>query len=180
MAIDYEDLDGEVRAFMRRELQDDIETGMLFINPRLNARGVNCWAELLGEAIMRHDDDWLAHELRARSLLKTSEPRRTPSGGMTRARIPASAATTLAEGDFNRYYVRGLCRQVMEAGGRDVEVYRGKQVATPRQESLLMIGKRLRAEQLLSALRHAPGHEPVLGVLLGPNSGLSVRRVRSG
>ncbi|WP_158700948.1 hypothetical protein [Phytohalomonas tamaricis] len=176
MAINYENLDNVVRAFMYQELKNDIASSMFFINPRLNGKGVLCWPELLGEAVMHHDDEWLTHEIRQQGLLNATEQRRTPSGGMSNARIPDSAADTLAESDFNRYYVRGLCLQVMAEGQRDVEVYRGKAVKEPRAESLLMIGKRLQAEQLLEALRHSSGHEAVLGVLLGPNSGLSVKK----
>ncbi|MHB0776635.1 hypothetical protein [Halomonas sp. WWR20] len=176
MAIAYASLNDEVRTCMQQELQRDIDAQRLTLSPRLNRKGVERWRELLREAVDHHDDAWLAAEIRAQGLLKRTEPRRNPSGNYTNARIPNTAADTLAEGDFNRYYVRGLCRKVLAEGGRDVEVYRGKTVAAPRPESLLMLGKRLSAEQLLSALRHSSSDEPVLGVLLGPNSGLSVRR----
>ncbi|GAB2795656.1 hypothetical protein GCM10027040_22630 [Halomonas shantousis] len=179
MAIRHDSLDAGVRARMQEELQRDIEGQRLSLSPRLNAKGIEAWPLLLQLALRRHDDVWLAQQIRTHGLLKATERRRTSSGGMTVARVPNTAAETLAEGDFNRYYVRGLCLQVLAEGERDVEVYRGKEVMTPRPESLLMLGKRLSAEQLLGALRHSASDETVLGVLLGPNSGLSVRRLRS-
>jgi hypothetical protein len=81
----------------------------------------------------------------------------------------------LAEGEFNRYYCRGLCQRALEVGIEEVEVYRAKAVTTPRPESQRLIGRRLSARSLLNDLRTSQGVEPALGVPPGPNSGLSVR-----
>jgi hypothetical protein len=124
-----------------------------------------------------HEDDWLASTLRERGYMKAEEQRAKPSGGFTTAKVPHTAPETLAEGEFNRFYARGLCVQVLESGGTEVEVYRGKNVANPRPESQAMIGRRLPAQQLLDDLRSSPGVEPALGLPPGPNSGLTIRRV---
>jgi hypothetical protein len=177
MSIRYESLDAGVRDFMVRELERDQANGNLYVSPRLTDTGEEAWPHVLREAMMEHDDSWLASTLRARGYLRTEEQRRKPKGGFTTAKVPHTAADTLAEGEFNRFYARGLCSQVLSSGGSEVAVYRGKQVENPRPESEAMIGRRLSAQQLLDDLRTAQGVEPALGLPPGPNSGLTVRRV---
>lgn len=178
MGIRYESLDATVRGYMIDELELDIRTGRLYISPRLTDQGARIWADLLREAFLKYDDDWLASQLRSRGLMRTTEHRKSPKGNVTTARVPTTAPETLAEGEFNRFYARGLCRSVIETGGTEVEVYRGKNVANPRPESEAMLGRRLPARNLLNDLRTSQGVEPSLGLPPGPNSGLTVRRVQ--
>ena len=91
------------------------------------------------------------------------------------ARVPRTAPDTLAEGEFNRFYVRGLCARALEENVTEVQVYRGKSVRNPRPESRAMIGKVLLARDLLEDLRRSQGVEPALGLPTGPNSGLTIR-----
>lgn len=179
MSIRYESLDEPVRAFIRKEVERDRADGTLYISPRLTEAGAAAWLELLLEACARHDDAWLASQLRSRGLMRTEEQRRKPKGGFTTSKVPVTAPDTLAEGEFNRFYARGLCAEVLNSGGIEVEVYRGKTVETPRPESQAMIGRRLPAARLLEDLRSSPGVEPAMGLPRGPNSGLTVRRVRN-
>lgn len=130
-----------------------------------------------GTALEQHDDTWIASVLRSRNLMHTQEQRRKPKGGFTTVQVPYTAADTLAEGEFNRFYARGLCAHIIASGGTEVEVYRGKEAQNPRPESQAMIGLRLPAYTLLDDLRISQGVEPALGLPPGPNSGLTVRRV---
>lgn len=176
MAIRYESLDAAVREFMVCELEQDEASGALYISPRLTDAGARSWPGILREAFEQHDDAWIAATLRARGLIRTEEQRRKPKGGFTVAQVPHTAPDTLAEGEFNRFYARGLCAQVLASGGTDVVVYRGKDVQKPRPESEAMLGRSIPAEQLLNDLRTSQGVEPALGLPPGPNSGLTVRR----
>lgn len=177
MSIHYESLDGAVRAAMVDELDRDIANNMLYISGRLTPEGARIWPDLLREALQHHDDAWIAHSLRARGLMRQEEQRRKPSGGFTTAQVPHTAPDTLAEGEFNRFYARGLCSNVVASGSAEVEVYRGKEVQNPRQASEALIGTRVGAQALLNDLRTAQGVEPALGLPPGPNSGLTVRRL---
>lgn len=179
MGLRYDSLDDRVRELMISELELDMQSGRLYISPRLTEAGAQSWPDLLREAFRGHDDDWLASQLGSRGLIRSTEQRRTPKGGWTTARVPHTAPETLAEGEFNRFYARGLCRDVIESGGTEVEVYRGKTVLNPRPESQAMIGRRLSAQRLLEDLRVSQGVEPSLGLPPGPNSGLTIRRARS-
>ncbi len=175
MGIYYENFDAQTRQFMIEELEIDMSGGTLYISPRLNDTGRENWANILREAIQNHNDIWLANQLRVRNYMNAQEQKRTRSGGTTIARVPVTAPDTLAEGEFNRFYARGLCARAIANGTTEVEVYRGKDVQQPRPESQLMIGRRINVNSLLNDLRNSQGVEPALGLPPGPNSGLTVR-----
>lgn len=177
MGIRYECLDEDVRSCMLHELEADQSNGRMYISPRLTDIGVRQWPEILREAFASHDDTWIAAMLRSQGLLRTQEQRRKPRGGFTVVRVPNNAAEMLAEGEFNRFYARGLCAQVLLVGGTQVEVYRGKDVQNPRPDSQAMIGQILLAQKVLDDLRISQGIDPALGLPNGPNSGLTIRRV---
>ena len=149
---------------MIKELELDISNGKLYISPRLNPTGQKNWGNLLREAFQNYDDDWLANELLSRGYMKMQETRRTRSGETIVARVPVTARETLAEGEFNRFYARGVCTRAGEDGIPDVEVCRGKLVQTPRPESQAKIGKKVCAKTLREDLRTSQGVEPALGI----------------
>lgn len=111
--------------------------------------------------------------------MNATEQRRKPSGGYSTVSVPVTAADTLAEGEFNRFYVRGLCRRNLQDRDGQLVVHRAKTVAQPRPESEALIGTNPDAQRLLSDLRTNIGVEPALGVPKGPNSGLSVKIIKA-
>ncbi len=174
MPLNLKDLDEQTREFMIEEIEHDINNGTLYISPRLTEGGVNEYPTLLRTAIENGNDDSLATNLRSHGLLKETEQRNT-RGGITIAKVPITAADTLAEGEFNRFYIRGLCRRAIKNGIQELIIYRAKEVSNPRPESEARLGKSIDSETLLQDLRKNPGVEPALGLPSGPNSGLSVR-----
>lgn len=88
--------------------------------------------------------------------------------------MPSNAHETLSEGEFNRFYIRALCLRAINEG-RELEVYRAKQVSNPRPDFQMMIGRIVDAETLLNDLRKNIGVDSALGLPNGPNSGLSVK-----
>jgi hypothetical protein len=178
MPLRYEDLDGATRRHMLAELEHDEKNGKVYFSPRLTADGQRRYVGLLREAIEHHDDQWLADQIRARGFLRSHEERRKPRGGTTHARIPSTASQTLSDGEFNRFYCRGLCSRAHTDGMTHVEVYRGQAVANPRPESEARIGALLEAARVLQDLRDSIAVEPALGVPAGPNSGLTIRLAR--
>jgi len=93
---------------MLQELERDVTEDHVYLSPRLTARGRAEWVALLRAAAREHDAAWLAAELRHRRLLQVAE-RHTRAGRAYTRRVPADAAAILAEGEFNRLYIRG-CR----------------------------------------------------------------------
>ena len=142
MGLHYENLDQKTRDFMIEELEMDISNGKLYLSPRLNSGGQKNWSSLLKESFESHDDSWLSIELRNRLCMNNQEVRRTRSGGTTVCNVPITATKTLAEGEFNRFYCRGLCARAIAEETKEVEIYRGKQVQEPRAISVAKIGLR--------------------------------------
>jgi hypothetical protein len=167
MAMNFINLDSATRRFMVEEINNDIKVGTLYESPRLSPSGTQQYPELLRTAAQDGSDDSL--------WLNTTEQRRRPKGGMTLAKVPITAPETLAEGEFNRFYARGLCLRAMAQGIESLVVYRPKDVVNPRPESVVLIGKSLPAKQLLDDLLANPRKDIPLGLPPGPNSGLSVK-----
>jgi hypothetical protein len=153
-------LDEKTRECMLAELQRDLASGALYYGVNLSEAGKAAWPELLRQAVEGHDDDWLVQKLTDRRMMVTTGKYK---------------AIMLAEGEFNRFYVRGLCVRTISEGGSEVVVCRAKSVSDPRSESRALIGKRISAAALLQDLRTAQGKIPALGIPGGPNSGITVR-----
>lgn len=175
MGLAYADLAGETRAMMIEEINSSIADGSVYISPWLSDRGKADWPELLLAAAQLGTDDSLAGELRQHGRLRETAERKNPKGGTSTYRVPITAHETIAEGEFNRFYVRGLCRRAIAAGLPHLEVYRAKQVREPRQSSEEKIGTRVPPSVILEDLRNSPGVEPALGLPPGPNSGLTLK-----
>ena len=175
MPFQFHQLDSATREFMLEEIQHDIHSGLLYISDRLNEKGRDRWPSLLADSAAEGSDVSLAAAIRQEGLLNETEPRKKPKGGFRTARVPVTAADTLAEGEFNRFYIRAICRRAMSQGNVFVEVIRAKHVENPREGSEGFIGQKLNAEGTLVDLRANPGFDAVLGLPPGPNSGLSVR-----
>jgi hypothetical protein len=169
MGLFYENLDDVTRDYMVDELKYDQKKGKIYISSRLTPEGEKEWVNLLKEALRNYNDDWLAQELKNRGYIRKREY--TKKGNKS---VPNNAYETLAEGEFNRYYIRGVCRRAIDEGIEEVEVYRGKLVEDPRPESQRKIGQRIKADILLEDLRESVGKSPTLGIPQ-PNSGLTVR-----
>lgn len=177
MGLNYENLDLVTRQHMIGELDLDIKENRIYFSKRFNSVGKSNWESLLREAILSHNDDWLANELQTRECFLQHETV-IRQGKQIIKKVPYDAAITCAEGEFNRFYARGLCSRAISEGIQLVEVYRGKIVRTPRAESEMKIGQTLLAKQLLQDLRTSHGVEPALGIPPGPNSGLTVRLIK--
>ncbi len=171
MPLHYLNLDTQTRNYMRQELEADLAQNTLYLSSRLNPEGLAIWHALLREAIVAHDDAWLAVRLREEALLNTVEINRKT--GRTK-RVPSNANETLAEGEFNRFYIRGVCARAIAEGFPDVIIYRAKAASQPRMESERLIGTTISAERVLSDLRKNIGVDTALGIPPGPNSGISV------
>ncbi len=175
MPLQYENLDPTTRRYALAELDQDLAAGAFHASERLRPTAVAEYQHQLREAIRYYDDRWL--EERASDFLVDFEYRRTRSGGQTTAKLPDMAARMLAEGDFNRYYMRGVAQRAIEEGRQVVEVYRARLSLEPRSESAELEGRRLPATDVLSYLRGQTVGDSAVTSLGRPNSGLSVRLV---
>lgn len=171
MALRLENLDARTRRYMLEEVDRDVAAGTLYIGRLLNDSGKRDYPGLLKTAIESGNDATLAEALRIGGRFRPAERRRDGSEPTTRS----NAAEMLAEGEFNRFYIRGVCRRAIDDGISEIEVYRARYSENPRDESAHLVGKRYVPADVLDDLRANPGRAPKLGVPPGPNSGLSVR-----
>jgi len=170
VALDLVDLDETTRGHMLSELDRDIEEGSLYLGKDLSDAGQQRYPDFLREAIENGDDNMLEARL--------SEPGIFNAMGLRQGKpvkVPSNAPQRLAEGEFNRFYIRGLCLRAIEEGIGQVVVYRARASSSPRQESEELIGSSLDAEALLNDLRENMGIDTAFGLPPGPNSGLSAR-----
>lgn len=173
MGIHYENLDETTRGYMHKEF----ELGGLYESPRLTEEGKEVWPSLLEEAIKSHDDDWLAQELLRGGYIKSRESVHGKRSTWTKSINKPHAAQQLAEGEFNRYYIRGLCLRAKDEGKNSLIVYRGKAVSHPRAESESKIGTEISVDALLEELRKHDfvSIEGSKGVPGGPSSGITCK-----
>ena len=142
---------------MLKEIELDLASGNLFYSSRLSDKGKQDYPRLLKDASQLYDIAWLSNSLRSNGRIKIEESRRTRSGGYSIAKVPGTAPDTLAEGEFNRFYIRGLCLRAIEEEIDDLVIYRAKLVDRPRSESELMIGRVIKVKSLLQDIRTHPG-----------------------
>ncbi|NTV47513.1 MAG: hypothetical protein HGB11_13570, partial [Chlorobiales bacterium] len=149
MGIHYENLNQETRKFMLKESK----LGGHYESPRLTPAGKQKWQELLEEAITYHDDNWLATEVINGGYSNNSEEYIRNGKQFSRVINKPQAAEQLAEGVFNRYYIRGLCLYAKSVGITGLVIYRGKAVSKPRAESEAKIGAIVPIDLVLTELR---------------------------
>ena len=172
MSFTFENLNGETRKYMLEEVDLDQSEGSLYLGKRLNEEGRRLYPALLGQALQEGDPYSLAEAL-------GEVPGELWIEGITakngrRSPTPTTAPMTLAEGQFNRFYMRGVARRAIDEG-HGLEVIRAKQVENPRSGSADLIGERIDAEMLQEELRKDPEEMSYDFHLGNPNSGLSVR-----
>lgn len=135
VGLAYQNLDAITRRCMLEEIDLDIQAGTVYISRFLNPEGCARWPIILRQAAETGDDDSLAQAIVSDQCLHDRYEKRKPKGGTTWSDVPYTAPQTMGEGEFNRYYARGLCRRAIDEGVMELEVYRAKSVAQPRFES---------------------------------------------
>lgn len=173
MALELFDLDEQCRQQMLAELEKDEGGEGVYLSPRLSPEGAGAYPGFLRQAITDGDDGVLEVSLSRPGMFKATETYER-DGVLRTRKMNRRAPQTLAEGEFNRFFIRGLCASICADGGGVVEVYRARESSWARPESQALIGTRIDAEALLQDLRESAGAAPSL--LPDVNSGLSVRR----
>lgn len=173
MSFRFHDLDLHTRALMLDEVDRDARLGVLYRSPRLSPLGQVFYPPALREAVCRGNERTLAAAIANGRMLNTHEISRRGDKVFAK-RVPHNAHKTLAEGEFNRFYLRALCLRALEEGCDQLEIYRAKQVVTPRPESQAQLGTCIDVTAFLSELRKYVGVETAYH-LPAPNSGLSAR-----
>jgi hypothetical protein len=171
--FNFENLDEKTRSYMIEAILEAEASGNLYFSTRFNDASYEQWLPLLKKAAEEHDEHWLAYQLETKGLMKGLEGSMTPSGGYTIKHVPNTAAETMAEGQFNRFYILGLCKRARAEGISQLEVYRAKKSASPRQESENLIGSKISIDYVEGQLLKTA--DSFKSSLVKPNSGLSAK-----
>jgi len=170
VALRYENLDETTRAFMLAEFDMDSHAGRVYACKRMTDAGQRQFPALLREAIREQDDSLLAEQLHDR--FRDAMP-----VGASSECAAMEAPGLLAEGEFNRYYMRGLCARAVDEGIAQVQVYRARVVSALRRSLLQCIGERHAPGPLLRDLHATHCSDPASVSPFGVNTGLTLRLV---
>jgi len=169
----FANLDDVTRRFMVEAIEEASTTGNIYFSTRFNPAGRQIWVELLIEAAINFNEHWLAFQIESRNLMNGLEVARRPTGGYTIRHVPQDASRVFAEGQFNRFYILGLCKRAVSEGISSLEIYRAKHTENPRIESQILIGKSLTIGEIQRQLEQVSNS--FNSDLVRPNSGLSVK-----
>lgn len=168
--FNFRNLDEEVRALMVEEIQSDIADSKLYISSRLNSLGVSNYPNYLLQAAKKGDEETLETLLDINTNFNPTYLRKEKHVPM-----PINASKLLCQSEFNRFYIRAVCRKSILDNKEFVVVYRARESSWSRPESEAKIGVQISAQELLDDLRSSIGDTPKL--LPDLNSGLSVMLV---
>jgi hypothetical protein len=166
----FENLDDITRQYMLIEVDQAIKASQLKFSRRFNAQGALHYPQLLRTAVTSGTEESLAASLQQQHCFATHEKQ-----GAVMRKVPENAAITFAEGEFNAFYMRGVCHRAIREGHL-VEVYRAKESDAPRKTSQLIEGQQHDPNRALLLFKNSPnGSQRGVGMPAGSNSGLSLR-----
>jgi hypothetical protein len=169
----FENLDDVTRSSMLKAIEEGENTGNIYYSNRFNQDGNDQWLTLFRQAAQQFNEHWLAYQLESNGLIKNFESAAKLSGGYTAKHVPDTAAEAMAEGQFNRFYMLGLCKRARVEGITHLEIYRAKERFDPRPESQALIGTLLSIDEVESQLKVV--NASFRSQLVKPNSGLCVK-----
>ncbi|RPD44141.1 hypothetical protein DNI29_22355 [Hymenobacter sediminis] len=168
--FNFENLDQKTRQYMLIEVEEAIKNSQLYYSKRLNELGIELYPQLLIEAVQRGNEQTLAAALQEQKCFHTHEKQ-----GAVMRKVPANAPLTFAEGEFNNFYMRGVCHRAF-GEGHMVEIYRAKAAGSPRNASQLIEGNLEDPRRVLLLIKNSlDSSKRGNGMPAGSNSGLSVR-----
>jgi hypothetical protein len=174
MSLDLAHLDDRTRHFMLAELDADVVDESLYLSPLLSETGLCHYRRLLHVAIQHGTEDSFAEALGALGAVRPPSRWQHPRE-VGPAEALADATYRLAEREFHRFYIRGLCCRALEQGIDLLVIYRARPADLGRAPADSMIGLRIDVRSLLEDLRGAFRTLPPHGLPQCRDPGLSVR-----
>ena len=125
MTFNFKNLDEKTRQLMLEEFDYDQKNGTLAVSPRLLDGMEEKYFKLFTECIKsgRNEDD-LANAIQQAHILKSQETANR-NGKIVNVKVRHDAHEFLAQSDFNRFYMRALCRISIEEN-KMLKIYRAK------------------------------------------------------
>jgi len=174
MSLDLPHLDARTRQFMLAELDADVAAGTLYYSPQLSESGAQRYRALLQAALESGTEDSFVGALTHHEAI--SPPNRWQHAKeVGPVEALADATFRLAEREFHRFYIRGLCCRALTQGVDHLVIYRARPSDLGRSSADSMIGLRISVTSLLEDLRGAFRSLPPHGLPQCRDPGLSVR-----
>ncbi len=151
----------EIRELMEKEINNDEN---LYISNRLSEDWKRNYKNILLKHVRNGDSQTFAEELK-QYILKYENI------SWKLKRTPENAHKTLADGEFNRYYILALCKYAIQNNIPYVIVYRAKKVEKPRIESEKLIWQKLDPKKIYKELKNKPFNT----AFSKPNSWISIK-----
>jgi len=164
----FEDLDAITRRWMLEEFEKEYSSANPYYGKALTAAGRQAYVIEMRRAIQ----DPNGNEVMLTMALSL------PSYWTEH---PESNTQRLAITEFNTWYVRGLCRRLIEENIEECEVYRAGSAEEPRAECTSWEGRRFKVTQVYNGhrARYWPRPNPgIFSVPAGANCHHSIRRIR--
>lgn len=169
------DLDEQTRLIMICELEHDIQTGMFYNPVSMTDYGLMNYKRVIRICFEKGNVQTLVNSLTSDHFRQYDKNGR---------KIPSNIREMIAFNDFNRYYIRAmLLRAISEK--KILHVCRAKQVKNERKQSEIVINNVYFDErQMRNMLSLFRDYRKLFNmkpqpVLLKPNSGLSLRYVKT-
>lgn len=161
------------------EFEDELG-GQPYRPKLLSGEGWRQFPRLMRDAIEGGDETTLARALNRPDYFQDGT--RATKTGRSRVRTsPDSASRMLGLSEFNTWYVRGLCRRLIEEDVDACEVYLADLAVTPRCECTGWEGETFSVEDVYNGHRaqyHGAGADRrAFSVPCGPDCHYSIRRV---
>jgi len=177
----FEELNPQTRRYMLEEFREEQLSANPYRPKVLTPEGEAAFVGIMEEHLLGGTE--------ASLMIALSRPRYWVERGVRNTKrgpvpyfLPATQrAKIFALTDFNTWYVRGLCRVLIEAGITDCEVYRAETAYEPRGECANLEGAILNVEEVYRG--HRARYHPeeskspdTLSIPVGPNCHHSIRR----
>jgi hypothetical protein len=174
MSLDLPHLDARTRRYMLAELDADLAAESLYRSPQLSETGLCHYQRLLRVAIHSGNEESFAAALGGLGAVRPPSRWQHPKD-VGPAEALADTTFRLAEREFHRFYIRGLCCRALEQGIDLLVIYRARPGDPGRAPADSMIGLRIDVGSLLEDLRGAFRSFPPHGLPQCRDPGLSVR-----
>lgn len=145
----------KIRRLMLEELDWSLEPGKLYHSKHFSGAGQKEYPLLLEKALRSGNPDTLEESLNIEEYFQPDTPK--------------NAAQTFAWDEFNKYYMRALCRLAQAIAGSRLVIVRGRQSNNPKPESDRLLETEKNPLKFLAGLREVPRVNP-----FGANSGLTL------
>jgi hypothetical protein len=178
----FEELDNMTRRCMLEEFRAEQSSSSPppFRPTNLTPEGGAVFTEIMERALLGGDEQTLAHDLAQPSYWNTvtMEMRK---GKLVPVRHKVSdLARRFADTDFNTWYVRGLCKRLLDEGLEECEVYRAGPAYQRRVECIALEGRRFPVREIYAGHRakyHPVENPSAFSIPVGVNCHHSIRRV---